>query len=130
MSEQYAPDRMPEDSKVRAPAEVTGDSSLHDMGGEIGEASIRGSGARDGSGEAQDSAPTEGYAESLPDATVGADAPRDSPMSGSDQSGDIAPTPVAGAPSEYLSIDDADNLGRGADGESADRLEQQREDRL
>ena len=36
-------------------------------------------------------------------------------MSGSDQSGDIAPAPVAGAPSEYISIDDADNLMSGND---------------
>jgi hypothetical protein len=123
-----AQDRMPEDSAVRAPADATGDSGLHDMGGAIGAASIRGSSAPADADIPEDAAaPKSGYAESLPDATVGADAPRDSPVSGSDQSGDIAPTPVAGAPSEYLSIDDADNLGRGADGETAARLEQKEE---
>jgi hypothetical protein len=104
------------------------DSGVHDMGGDIGAASIRGSSAREGADIPENAAaPSSGYAESLPDVTVGADAPRDSPVSGSDQSGDIAPPPVPGAPSEYLSVDDADNLGRGADGETAARLEQKDE---
>jgi hypothetical protein len=104
------------------------DSGVHDMGGDIGAASIRGSSDPQGSGLPEDAAaPDSGYAESVPDVTVGADAPRDSPVSGSDQSGDIAPPPVPGAASEYISMDDADNLGRGADGETAARLEQKEE---
>ena len=124
-------DRMPEDSAVRAPQDVTGDSSLHDMGGDIGAASIRGSSAREGGGGTEnEAAPRSGYAQSIPDSSVGADAPRDSPMSGSDQSGDIAPPPAPGAPSEYISVEDADNLGRGADGDTEARLEQEREGRV
>lgn len=102
--------------------------SLHDMGGDVGAASIRGSSAPEGARIPEnDAAPESGYAESVSDETAGLYPHGDSPVSGSDPGGDIAPPPVPGAPSEYLSIDDADNLGRGADGDTAARLEQKEE---
>lgn len=98
------------------------ESNLHDMGGNIGPASVRASSAKDGSGRATDAAPEEGYAESV-SATVGTDE-QDPGIAGSDESGSAGVPQSADAPSEYVSIDDADNLGRGADGETADRLAQ------
>ena len=98
---------------------------IHDLGGDIGAASIRGSSEPQGSGsDADDSAPKEGYAESL-DPTTGPDAIYQE-RSGAVEGGDTAPPPVADAPSEYVSIDNADNLGRGADGDGEARLEQKR----
>ena len=103
-------------------------SDLHDLGGDIGAASIRGSSSPEGARIPEnDAAPQTGYAESVSDETAGLSLHGDSPVAGSDPSGDISPPPVPGAPSEYLSVDDADNLGRGADGETAARLEQKEE---
>ena len=98
---------------------------VHDMGGNIGPASIRPSSERQGSGSDADStAPQGGYAESL-DPTTGPDEDFQE-RSGAVTGGDSAPPPVAGAPSEYVSIDEVDNLGRGADGDGQARLEQKK----
>src|SRR4051812_42502130 len=122
MSEQQA-DAPTTDQPDRDRGERLGD--IHDLGGDIGAASIRGSSERQGSGsDADDSAPKEGYAESL-DPTTGPDAVYQE-RTGAVEGGDIAPPPVADAPSEYVSIDDADNLGRGADGDGEARLEQKK----
>ena len=101
------------------------DSNLHDMGGNIGAASVRASSARDGGGLSDDAAPKSGYAESVT-AAVGTDE-QDPSIAGSDESGSANVPPTPGARSNYLEIDDVDNLGRGADGETADRLQQQDE---
>jgi hypothetical protein len=96
---------------------------LHDMGGNIGPASIRGSSEPEGSGsDADSSAPKEGYAESG-DPVSGSDD-QFQERSGAVFGGDSAPPPVAGAPNEYVSIDDADNLGRGGDGDTQALIEQ------
>ncbi|NHC12760.1 hypothetical protein [Motilibacter deserti] len=96
---------------------------VHDMGGNIGPASIRPSSERQGSGSDADStAPQEGYAEPY-GVTAGPDDEFQE-RTGAVFGGDSAPPPVADAPSEYVSIDDADNLGRGGDGDTEARLQQ------
>ncbi|RKS73800.1 hypothetical protein CLV35_2291 [Motilibacter peucedani] len=93
------------------------DPSLHDMGGAIGPAPDFT--AADPDGDEQG-----GYAREVDPSAVG-QSPQDPEIAGSDRGGNANTPPVAGARSEYISIDDTDNLGRGADGETADRLEQQ-----
>src|SRR3954466_5576143 len=108
MSEQQA-DAPTTDQPHRDRGERHG--GVHDLGGEIGAASIRGSSERQDSGsDADDSAPSEGYAEST-DPVAGPDDVFQE-RSGAVEGGDIAPPPSPDAPSEYVSIDDADNLGR------------------
>lgn len=102
------------------------DESLHDMGGSIGAASIRGSNAREGGGGTEnDAAPQEGYATSVMP-TTGRDEEQPN-VSGAVEGGELGPPVVAGAPSNYLAIDDADNLGRGADGDAGPRREARHE---
>ena len=93
--------------------------SLHDMGGNIGGASDRASSDKN----AQPSAPTNGYSEEVDASVVGQQA-QDEATAGSDRGGNANTPPVAGAKSEYISIDETDNVGRGADGETAARLAQ------
>lgn len=93
---------------------------LHDMGGNIGPASMANPRSDD------DSAGD--YAESI-SATVGTDEANPS-VAGSDESGSAATPPVATTHGDYLSIDEVDNLGRGADGETSARLQQVRDGEL
>lgn len=101
------------------------DSTLHDMGGNIGPASVRGSSAPSGGGASDDAAPQSGYSE---DAGPMAGRDEEQPqLAGSDESGTTIPT-IAGAPSLIVDIDEAgDQTGRGADGDTAARLQQQQE---
>ena len=97
----------------------TGEGSLHDMGGSIGPASLRGSSARGQGGASDDAAPEAGYAVPV-SPTTGRDDEQPN-VAGAAEGGDIGPRVVAGAPSNYLAMDEADNIGRGADGDSAAR---------
>lgn len=124
MTEQDAP------GTTRTGETSTDDAGLHDMGGDIGAASIRASSARGGSGSAQDAAPETGYAQDL-----GPMAGRDEEqpgVAGSDDSGYGSPVhaPVPGAPSLVVDIDEGDQVGRGADGDSAARMEQKQDSGL
>ena len=76
---------------------------LHDMGGNIGPASDRAASAKDG--DATDSAPQGGYAQDVDPSVVG-EATQNTVTEGSDRGGSSATPPVAGAPSEYVSIDE------------------------
>lgn len=103
-----------------------GNESLHDMGGAIGPASIRGSSAREGGGGTEnDAAPREGYATSVMP-TTGRDEEQ-TQIAGAVEGGDLGPPVVAGAPSNYLAIDDVDNVGRGADGDAEPRRQARHE---
>jgi hypothetical protein len=101
-------------------------SDVHNLGGDLGPASVRASSARDGGGLAQDAAAGAGYAQDLGPMS-GRDEEQPA-VAGSDESGyaaPMAPPVVAGAPSLVVDIDEGgDNLGRGADGDTAARLEQ------
>lgn len=121
MSEQQAPGEDGSDGEREHP--------LHDMGGDIGPVSIRGSSARDQGGAAADAAPHSGYARDMgPMAGSDEDQPE---ISGGIEGGDLAPPVVAGAPSNYLEIDEGgDQSGRGADGSLEARLEQKRSGEL
>ncbi len=90
---------------------------LHDMGGDIGPASLT-TAQSDGDGDDAGS----GYARTV-FRTAGSDE-SDPYVAGPQESGSAAAAPVATTRGDYLAIDDADNLGRGADGETAARIEQ------